>query len=178
MPASSRNPLRALRRLPLWTRWLLTIVAYAVLIVAIVLGVRSANSSSSSDASQSEAAAETEANRVGQIAIGEDEAPHSAPLRTAASAQAALEQAIAGDVRARIAHGQLTGPLRSVRCRPAGSARGARHPFGCTVTSAGLAYPFLGVADERTRQLTWCKVDPPPTAGAPLEVPVSASCRS
>jgi hypothetical protein len=170
---------RALRKLPLWARWLLTIVAYAVVIVAIVLVVRSANSASnSSAASPSEAAAEAEANRVGQIAIKEDEAPHSSPLRSAAPVQSALEQAIAGDVRARIAHGQLTGPLQRVRCKPAGTPQGARRPFSCTATSAGLAYPFLGVADERTRQLTWCKVDPPPAANAPLEVPVSPLCHA
>jgi hypothetical protein len=180
--SSPRDPLRALRalrRLPLWARWLLTLLAYAVVIVAIVLVVRLANSAgSSSEASQSEAAAETEANRVGQVAIREDEAPHSVPLHSTASPRSALELAIAADVRGRIADGQLTGPLQSVRCKPAGAPQAARRPFSCTVTSAGIAYPFLGVADERTLQLTWCKVDPPPAADAPLEVPVSPRCHA
>jgi hypothetical protein len=170
--------LRALRELPLWARWLLTILAYAGAIVAIALVVRSANSASDSKASQSEAEAEAQANRVGQVAIREDEAPHSSVLRFAASPQSALERAITGDVRGRIAHGQLTGPLQRVRCKPAGTPQAARRPFRCTVTSAGIAYPFLGVADQRTLQLTWCKVDPPPAANAPLEVPVSSRCHA
>ena len=47
-----------------------------------------------------------------------------------------------------------------------------------TARAAAIAYPFLGVADERARQLTWCKVDPSPVSNGPQEVPVSPRCRS
>lgn len=176
---SSRGPLRglrALRELPLWARWLLTILVFALAGAAIVIVVHDANTSNS--ASRSEASAEAEADREGQIAIRQDEAPHVAPLGAGANARVALEHAIAADARGRIAHGQLTGPLRRVHCAAAGPAHAGRRPFSCTVQSAGIAYPYMAVADEASRRLTWCKVDPPPTPGAPPEVPVSASCRA
>jgi len=173
---SSRGPVRALRELPLWGRWLLTILVFALAAAAIVIVVHDANTSNR--ASASEADAEAEADREGQVAIRQDEAPHVASLAAGASARVALERAIAADARGRIAHGQLTGPLQSVHCAAAGHAHADRRPFSCTVDSAGVSYPYMAVADQRAKRLTWCKVDPPPTAGAPLEVPVSASCRA
>lgn len=172
----SRGPVRALRELPLWARWLLTILVFALAAAAIVIVVHDVNTGNG--AIRSEADAEAEADREGQVAIRQDEAPHVASLGAGANAQAALEHAIAADARGRIAHGQITGPLQRVHCAAAGRAHAGRRPFSCTVHSAGIAYPYMAVADERTKQLAWCKVDPPPTPGAPLEVPVSASCRA
>lgn len=171
---------RAARHPPLWARWLLTILAFVVLIVAVGVLVRSAGSGGGgiSGSARSEAAAEAEANREGQIVVAQDQAPHVAPLRSGVAAQVALTRAIATDVNNRIEHGALTGPLQSVHCRASGSPHAGRRPFRCTVRSAGIAYPFLGVLDERARELTWCKVDPSPVANAPLEVPVSPRCRA
>jgi hypothetical protein len=169
------------RSLPLRTRWLITIVGYALVIGAIAVVVRSGTGGSTggaTGASPAEAAAAAQANRVGRIAIAEDEAPHSAKLARGLAPQAGLERAVAADVRERIAHGQLTGPLQSVRCEVAPGAHAGRRQLTCTVQSAGLSYPFVGVADERARELTWCKVDPAPVANAPLEVPVSPRCRA
>lgn len=166
---------------PLWARWLLTIAAFAVLIavVAIVVGnLNHENAGSGSPAS--EAKAEAEANREGQIVIEQDQAPHTAGLRLHAgiTVTAALERAIADDVDARIDNGQLTGPLQSISCRAAGAASSdGRRAYRCTVRSAGIAYPFLAVANSRSDRLTWCKVDPPPTPGLG-EVPVSADCHA
>ncbi len=177
-----RSRLHRFRSLPLRTRWLITFVGYALVIVAIVLVVRSVNGSAGSGGSSgSEAKAVEEANREGRIAIGEDEAPHSSGLASGVPAQVALEHAVGADVRERIAHGALTGPLQSVSCEvsePAHPAHAGELQLTCTVRSAGLSYPFVGVADARTRELTWCKVDPPPVANAPLEVPVSPRCRA
>jgi hypothetical protein len=174
-----RSLLDSYRALPLRARWLLTVVVYAAVIAAIVLAVRGANSGSGSSASaKSEAAAVTEANREGRVAIAEDEAPHSARLPAGVGLRRGFERAIAADVRARIVHGELTGPLQGVSCELAGAKQDGRQPLSCSVRSAGITYPFVGVLDERTSELTWCKVDPPPEAGAPLEVPVSASCRA
>jgi hypothetical protein len=175
-----RQIARTARHPPLWARWLLTILAFAVLIVAIGVLVRSAGSGGGgiSGSARSEAAAEAEANREGQIVVAQDQAPHGAPLRAGAAAQIALTRAIATDVNDRIEHGALTGPLQSVHCQVSGAPHAERRPFRCTVRSAGIAYPFLGVLDERTHELTWCKVDPPPVANAPLEVPVSPRCRA
>ncbi len=177
-----RSWLQRFRSLPLRIRWLITLVGYALVIVAIALVVRSVNSGGGSGGSSaSEAAAVAEANRVGRIAITQDEAPHSSSLAPGVPAQVALERAVGADVRQRIAHGQLTGPLQSVSCEvsePAHPAHAGGRQLTCTVRSAGLSYPFVGVADARTRELTWCKVDPPPVANAPLEVPVSPRCRA
>jgi hypothetical protein len=165
--------LRAVRSPPLWARWLLTLLAFVLLIVV----VRIVADRSVSSPAESSPTAEAEANRVGEIVVTTDEAPHSSPLRAGATVGSALQRAIAGDVRGRIRHGELTGPLQSVRCAPSGQPRAGRRPFSCTVRSAGIAYPFLGVADERARTLTWCKRDPAPTSSGPPTAQVSSRCR-
>jgi hypothetical protein len=165
----------AARHPPLWVRWVLTILGLAVLILVIRIVLH--NGESSSGPSQSERVSEVEANREGQLVVEGDQAPHSSPLPSGIPMRVALERAIARDARNRIGAGELTGPLQRVRCGPAGSPRARRRAFRCSARAAGIAYPFLGVLDEATRQLTWCKVDPPPAGGAPA-VPVSPRCRA
>jgi hypothetical protein len=159
--------------LPLWSRWLLTVIAFAVLIVAIGILARSGGSSSR----EVPPSTEVEANREGAAVISVDQAPHSMPLGSSAPENVALERAIAGDVRKRVAHQQLTGPFQDVSCSPSGHPVAGRRPFACTVISAGISYPFVGVVDTRAQTLTWCKRDPPLAGNAPLDVPVSARCR-
>lgn len=172
-----RFPLDWFRGLPLRTRWLLTILVYGAVVATVVIVVHDSGGASSGASAGSEAAAAAEANREGRVAIAEDEAPRSARLAQGLPPQVALQRAIGTDVRGRIAHGELTGPLQSVACKLTAAHSGdVRQPLSCTVLSAGISYTFVGVVDERTRELTWCKVDPPPQAGAPLEVPVSARC--
>jgi hypothetical protein len=172
---------RTARHPPLWARWLLTIAGFAVLILALGIAVRSdqgGGGGGASGSAKSEAQAESEAEHEGQIVLAQDQAPHVAPLHSGLSVQAGLERAITADVNSRIEDSQLTGPLQSVRCQASGSSHAGRRPLRCTVRSAGITYPFLGVLDERSRELTWCKVDPPPEAGAPQEVPISPRCRA
>lgn len=183
MPDSSglRQFARTVRHPPLWARWLLTIFAFAVLILAIGVVVRSKSGGGGggvSGSAKSEVQAEEEAEHEGQIVLAQDQAPHVAPLRSGVSTTVALERAITADVNSRIEDSQLTGPLQSVSCRASGPPQVGRRPFSCTVRSAGITYPFLGVADERIHQLTWCKVDPPPEPGTPQEVPISSRCRA
>jgi hypothetical protein len=186
-PPSPRasGPARSLRQLartarhpPLWARWAITISVFALVIAAIAIVARSGGSESNGSSPSEEALAVAEANSEGRTAIAEDEAPHSSRLRPGIAVQPALQSAIVADVRGRIRTGQLTGPLQSVSCRASGPAKAARLPYSCTVRSAGIDYLFVGVADERALELTWCKVDPPPAAKDPLEVPVSPSCRA
>jgi hypothetical protein len=159
---------------PIWARWALgTVLAVAVL-AAIVIAVDRAGP----EVNTSEAGAEAEVNRVSDIAITEDQAPHSADLPSGSAPASALERAIAGDVRHRIADEQLTGPLQGISCKAAGAGRGGRDPYSCSVRSAGISYSFDAVVDMRGRRLTWCKIDPPPGTEAAPEIPVSASCRA
>lgn len=159
---------------PMWARWALAVVVAVAVLAGIVIAVNRAGP----EGATTEAGAEAEINRVSDIAISEDEAPHSAALARGSAPTTALEQAVASDVRQRIADTQLTGPLQSVSCHAAGAASGGRHPYSCTVRSASIAYPFLAVLDEGRRRLTWCKIDQPATADAGPEIPVSASCRA
>lgn len=165
----------AARHPPLWARWLLAILGFAILIVAI--RILTSGGEGSSSPTQSERAAEVEANREAQIVIEEDQAPHSAPLRSGIPVRVALELAITTDAHNRILHGELTGPLQSVRCGPPGPLRGGRRALRCSAHANGISYPFVGVVEQRTRRLTWCKVDPPPTGGLTPEIPVSPRCR-
>jgi hypothetical protein len=158
---------------PMWARWLLASIVAVALIAAIVIAVHRAGP----EAPASEAGAEAEANRVADVAITEDETPHSATLTAGSIPALALERAIASDVRRRIASGQLTGPLRSVRCTAGGTARAGRAPYRCTVRSSGINYPFLAVVDEGRRRMTWCKIDQSPVANVGPEVPISPSCQ-
>ena len=146
-----------------------------MLTVAIVIAIHAVNDSG---ASPSERSATLEANREGRIALEEDQAPHTSGLGAGTPTRVALQRAIAIDMRNLIRHGALPGPLQGVRCSPAGKRLAARQAFDCTARAAAIAYPFLGVADERARQLTWCKFDPSPVSNDPQEVPVSPRCRA
>ncbi len=164
--------LRARRRLPLWARWLTTICVYVVVVGAVVLVVHDLASERSGAGTKAEASAQAEADKEGQVAIAEDQAPHSAPLARGVPVIESLQRAIAGDVRARIVHGELTGPLQGVHC----ASRARTTTFSCTVTSAGIGYEFRAAANAKNATVTWCKVDKAPEGDAALEVPVSPSC--
>jgi hypothetical protein len=171
-PSSALGGLaRAMRGIPLWARWFGTLLAFALLIFLIHTVVRISGAFS-------EASPEAEINRVSEIVIAQDQAPHTAPLLPGDTARFGLQSAIAADVRNRIRREELTGPLQSVHCAPSGSPQAGRRPFGCTVRSAGISFPFLGVVDERAETLTWCKRDPPPASNAPPTAPISSACRA
>jgi hypothetical protein len=169
---SSRR--RTVQLPPIWARWVLAIVVAVAAVASLVIAIDRAGP----EGPTTEAGAEAEVNRVSDIAITEDQAPHFAGLPAGSAPAPALERAIASDVRQRIADAQLTGPLQSVTCRAAGAGSAGRDPYHCTVHSAGIAYPFLAVVDERGQRLAWCKIDPPPVSGVGPEIPISASCRA
>lgn len=177
MSPTSPNPLGRLvlviRRTPLWARWVLTILAFVVLILVGRGFIH--DSEGASGPTSAERKAEVEANREGDIVVEEDQAPHTAPLPSGVSRQAALENAIAADVRHRVQSGELSGPFQSVRCATSGSPSAGRQAFHCTVRSANIAYQFVAVLDAPTHQLTWCKIDPP--ANGATAIPLSARCR-
>jgi hypothetical protein len=159
---------------PLWARWLLA----GVVAVAVLAGIVIAVTSAGPEGSTSEAGAEAEINRIADTTISEDEAPQFASLAAGAAPASALERAIESNVRRRIAEHELTGPPQGVTCRASAPASAGRRPYRCTARSAGIAYPFLAIADERRQRLAWCKIDPKPAEGAGPEIPISASCRA
>jgi hypothetical protein len=158
---------------PLWARWVLG----ALVAVAVIAGIVVATNRAGPEGIASEGSVEAEINRIADVSITEDEAPHFAGLSVGSAPAPALERAIANDVRQRIAADQLTGPLQGVICTSTGASRAGRRPYRCTVHSAGIAYPFLAVVDASRRRLTWCKVDSAPKAESGPEVPISPSCR-
>ena len=170
----SSRPGRA-QPLSLRARWLLTILVAGALVAGIVIAIDRAGPAGST----SEAGAESEITRMADIAITEDQAPHTAVLPAGAAPGSALQRAIEADVRQLIAGNQMVGPLQGVSCRAAGAGSAGRDPYRCAVRSADITYTFPAVVDERRRRLTWCKVDPPAASGeASPEIPVSASCRA
>ncbi len=158
---------------PMWARWVLAALVGAAVVAGTVIAINRAGPESPT----TEAGAEAEINRTADIAITEDEAPHSAGLAPGSAPASALERAIGQDVHERIAEHQLTGPLQSVVCVATGVASTGRDHYRCTVRSSGISYPFLAVVNESRKRLTWCKDDQPPVADAGPEVPISASCR-
>ena len=100
-----------MRRIPLWARWLGTLLAFALLIFVIHTVVRTSGASS-------EASPEAEIDRVSEIVIAQDQAPHTAPLLPGDTARSGLQSAIAADVRNRIRREELTGPCRTCAVHP------------------------------------------------------------
>jgi hypothetical protein len=161
-------------QLPLWSRWVLAVLAFAGL---GLLGYALAHGHAST-APTSNQQGTLEANRVGQIVVSQDQAPHQAPLRAGQAPVAAITAAVAADVKGLITTHDLTGPLTAVTCRRTGRAgsRPGRVPIACAATAATVAYPFYGVVDRRARTVVWCKQDAVAEAG--LVVPLSPRCLS
>jgi hypothetical protein len=169
------NPRRAtLPSPPLWARWTLGALVGVAVIAAIVIATKRAGP----EGIAAEGSIEAEINRIADVSITEDEAPHSAGLSVGSAPTPALERAIASNVRQRIGANQLTGPLQGVSCTSAGASLAGRHPYRCTVRSAGIAYPFLAVVDTSQHRLTWCKVDSAPKGESGPEIPISPSCKA
>ena len=158
-------------RPPLWVRWVLSLAVAADLVVALVLFVQSHSSDAPAPESQ---AAVAEQNRESEILVAQDQAPHSVSLRSGATPAQALERAIKAEMNFLIAHQVLDGPLQSSKCTATGRRGESKLGFSCTVVAANVNYPFLGVVDVRSRQLTYCKRDPAPIASE--NVPLSPRC--
>lgn len=160
-----------LLRLPLWARWVAALLAFSTLGAALVVLSRDGDGGYSRDR-----AGEAEANRLARIVVTEDQKPRTAAWGARTRARRQLERAITRHVRARLRRGQLTGDLSRVRCRPLRPGSSGRLKFSCSAVIDGVAYRFAGVADRRTRRLTWCKRDPAPDPAS--EVPLGRRCTS
>jgi hypothetical protein len=161
-----------LPQLPLWGRWVLSLSVGVVLIVALVLFVN-ANNADRPIADNAQVTAES--NREAAALVAEDQAPHVSRLKPGTAPARAITTAVAAFMRRMIGRGTIVGPLTRTRCSAAGGSGHTRRAFRCDALAASVTYPFIGVVDQRTRRVTYCKNDP---AGPNGTVPVSPRCRA
>jgi hypothetical protein len=159
-------------RPPLWARWVLSLGAGIIVLVALVLFVE--HNSNNSQATQSPGAV-ARANREAAVVVAQDQAPHVVALNPGSSARAAVTRAIRADMTTMINNGIIEGPVSRAACAQTGGHSG-RLAFSCTAVAAGVNYPFLGVVDTQGRQVTYCKRDEPPVPS--MNIPVSRRCRA
>ena len=171
---SSRPPRApgAYLRLPLWQRFALALLIGVGLLVALILYVSTHNTDSNTSTN---IAAAVQANRDAEILVAQDQAPHTAHLRSGMPAATALGNAIHARMAKLVTGGAIDGPLRTAQCRPAGPGSPSRQAFRCRIVAGGVAYPYLGVVQTRAGTITFCKRDAPPVASD--DIPVSRRCR-
>jgi hypothetical protein len=159
-----------LRRPPMWARWALSLGVAVLLVIALILFVSHHNDNLLAHESPKQA---ERANRLAEIVVSQDQAPHRVTLAAGAS-RAAVTHAIRHDMTLRIAKGQAGAPLQRVDCATVGT-RASDTGYRCRATAAGVGYPYQAVLDRRTRTLTFCKHDAPPVPS--MNIPVSPRCR-
>jgi hypothetical protein len=177
-------------------------VLLAAAVVAILTLVAPAiDRSKARDAAQRERAAAAEV-RARRAQLTFDQRTHHARApevghlyaagREAASRAALLADARASierDVLARVAAGELQGPIRAVRCRYRPRERGVRVHLDClAVTVAGthrrvlgyvLGHPFVVGGSLRDGRYAWCKDNPRPgerAIGRSVTVALPGAC--
>ena len=151
---------------------MLSLSVAVVLIVALVLFVNAHNVDRPT-ADNTKVTAES--NREARALIAEDQAPHVSPLQPATAPAHAMTRVITAYMQRTIGAGTIGGPLTGTHCTAAGASDGrARRGFRCDAFAASVRYPFLGVVDQRARQVTYCRSDPLGPAGP---VPASPRCR-
>ena len=158
-------------RPPLWLQWVLSIVVAAAVIVALV---RFVQSNTANQITTENASGVAQANREAEILVAEDQAPHTVRLPGHTAAAAAIDRAVRADITTMIDDGSLDGPLQRSSCAPIRPPGKAGQIFSCTVSAAGVSYPFVGVVDARARMIVFCKRDPPPLPSQ--TVPLSPHC--
>jgi len=158
-------------RPPLWLQWVLSLVVAAAVIFGLV---RFVQSNTANQITTENASGEAQENREAEILVAEDQAPHTVPLPAHTVAAAAVNHAIRADMTTMIGQGSLDGPLQRSSCAATGPTGKAGQNFSCTVSAAGVSYPFVAVVDARARTIVFCKRDPPPVPSQ--NVPLSPRC--
>jgi hypothetical protein len=177
--SSSRGGGPVRRRPPGWRQWALALGGAAVFIVALIVFVNREDATANQPAGVTTPAAIAEQNREARIVVGEDQAPHVMRLRGhgppagVGLAAGALRDAVVAYMRRQVASGAIAGPVMRSGCTPSG-ASGSRRAFHCVVEAGNVNYPFLGVVDLASRQVTYCKRDAPPVPS--MNIPVSRRC--
>jgi hypothetical protein len=165
---------RGFGALPRWTQFAITFGAAAIVIVAVVLYVHHAGNDTSQEAPVTSQKAVKEENREANILVRQDQTPHVTTLATGQSAAAGLRSAVVAYMRHQITLGVISGPLSKTSCVTRGGSTSARTALRCSATAASVTYPFYGVVQAPSGQITYCKKDQAPVPG--MNVPLSAKC--
>jgi hypothetical protein len=155
---------------PLWLRWFLSVVVAAVILILVIRFVSHNNNDAT--AAQSPGAS-ARANEESTVIVEQDQAPRVAKLKAGETPEAAITRAVRSDINHNVNQGFINGPIEHVGCttlKPTGHVLRYR----CTVEAANIEYPFLGIVDVSSNQVTYCKKDPPPVPSE--NVPVSKRC--
>ena len=165
------QPLWLRIRPPLWARWALALLVAAAAVVALIVFVRGHNDNGLAHVGP---AAERRANHEAVVVVGQDQAPRTIHLAGGAAVAPRLVEAVRGDMRHRIAIGNIGGPLQTVSCTRSGT-HGGEVGYSCDAHAADVAYPFLAVATPSRHRVVYCKRDLPPVPSE--NIPVSRRCR-
>ncbi|MFL5859855.1 MAG: hypothetical protein ACJ780_03625 [Solirubrobacteraceae bacterium] len=155
----------------MWSKWLLSFGAGAILLVALIIFVDHHNTDSPPSQNL---AAQARANREAELVVRRDQEPHVVALRQGVSPHAGMVGAAHGTMAGLVNRGVIDGPLQRVRCTRRGSA-GHMLAFSCVATANDVNYDFLGVVNVPARRVTYCKRDEPPVPSH--DIPVSRRCQ-
>jgi hypothetical protein len=165
---------RGFRALPPWLQFSMTFGIAAVVIVAVVLYVHHAGNDTSKEAPVTSAKAVKEENREAGILVRQNQAPHVTVLAAGAAPAVGLKDAVDKYMNHQIDIGVITGPLSRSSCEMRSGGTSSRQTLRCDVRAADVTYPFYGVVDPKSGQITYCKKDQAPVPS--MNVPVSPRC--
>ena len=158
-------------RPPLWLQWVLSITIAVAAIFALVRFVQGANDDQLTTESP---AGEVAQNQEAEALVAEDQEPHTVRLPGHTTPTAAANRAIRADMTTQINQGSIDGPLQRSSCAMTGPPGRAGQRLSCTVSAAGVSYPFVAVVNTRAHTIVYCKRDPPPVPSQ--NVPLSPRC--
>jgi hypothetical protein len=164
------------RSLPLWLQWVIPFAVAGIVVLALVLFVNYETNSVPAVALVTNPSAVKEENREDTILVQQQQAPHQAKLTAGQPAAAGLRAAVLAYMTHQINVGSMDGPIKRSSCTPAAGGTGGRLVFHCAVTASAqiVTYPFDGVVQSASGEITYCQRVAPPIPS--MNVPVSKRC--
>ena len=162
------------RSLPRWAQWAIPFGVAAVVVLALVLFVDHQTNAVPSIAKVSNKNAIVEQNREASVLVRQQQAPHTAVLKSGQSPTDGLRVAVVHYMNYEIDHGVMDGPVQTSGCMSAAGGTAARVVLHCKVTASNVAYPFFGVVQPGAKAITYCQRVAPPVPS--MNIPVSKRC--